>query len=875
MDWSKVSPNDNLVMDIGVSEGNDTAYYLAKGFDVIGVEADPKSCENVVKRFAREVQDGKLCVLNFAASERSGDKLKIFVHNVHQGISGQSKRAEVPDNYSEYDVRTIDWLTLIAQKGLPRYVKIDIEGAEAPFLRGMLESRAFPEFISVECHKFEPIALLKRMGYRRFKLVDQKPYQIGRDYKLPESQKEGVPLKDFVFAHSSGPFGRDVFDTDVWIDADAIEAEWTAISGCGTTWHDCHAWMPKKLDLDVSVLNSIAQKPTGCFRIISAHGTCVAASASDGAARAAPLESFSSAQLVPLYGWTFETHPNMLLIAAEQPASALVIGGEKFPHAAAWLKLEARDGGFFHLRHLRTGRYLCAHPAKEGLPSPVEINRVEAREWEIFRLEAVEPQPIFPLSREVIELLKEDKDVSWSVDAIKAVLLSLADQLGPDLASLDVAKIPPEQIAALGDWLVESPEAIRRLASLYPGDPWAVHALPRLVDWIGRTQQEREKCPRIERVTADFDPVAERDMAINPRSLPFALNADMRGKVEPSKEICLIATVRNEGLYLLEWLAWHRCLGIKDFFVYSNDNTDGSDALLFALARAGLITWLENSDHGAAPPQFKAYGHALSVVPQILNYRWAAIIDADEFIMLDFDKYDGIMAFMNSQNRQGVDAIGLNWLFFGANGHQAWSDDLTIRRFKSREPCANNHVKVILRPNKFLYSTCHYPIAFRHAKYGFFNERGTPHIYLKSGRPALSDKPSAENAWINHYYCRSAREFIWKKARGYGDQRNDYAGLFAPLQREQGRFEGEFRYGLQFVRETNYINDARALRRAPMVDWEIANMLSDPAIKLAHTAVIESATEGMKRAINAFRDLPAEIVRDDLKQIWLSAAGAD
>ncbi len=133
MDWSKLTPNDKLIMDIGVSEGNDTAYYLAKGFDVIGVEADPKSCEKVEKRFAREVQDGKLRVLNFAASERLGDKLKIFVHNVHQGISGQTKRADVPDNYREYDVPTSDWITLIAQKGLPHYVKIDIEGAKASF----------------------------------------------------------------------------------------------------------------------------------------------------------------------------------------------------------------------------------------------------------------------------------------------------------------------------------------------------------------------------------------------------------------------------------------------------------------------------------------------------------------------------------------------------------------------------------------------------------------------------------------------------------------------------------------------------------------------------------------------------------------------
>ena len=109
MDWSKLTPNDKLIMDIGVSEGNDTAYYLAKGFDVIAVEADPKSCEKLQKRFSQMSRSESYEFLNFAASERLGDRLKIFVHNVHQGLSGKAKRAEVPDDYTEYDVPTIDW----------------------------------------------------------------------------------------------------------------------------------------------------------------------------------------------------------------------------------------------------------------------------------------------------------------------------------------------------------------------------------------------------------------------------------------------------------------------------------------------------------------------------------------------------------------------------------------------------------------------------------------------------------------------------------------------------------------------------------------------------------------------------------------------
>ena len=52
-------------------------------------------------------------------------------------------------------------------------------------------------------------------------------------------------------------------------------------------------------------------------------------------------------------------------------------------------------------------------------------------------------------------------------------------------------------------------------------------------------------------------------------------------------KILSASTVRNEGPYLLEWIAWHQVLGVTDFLVYSNDCDDGSDLLLNRLAEHG------------------------------------------------------------------------------------------------------------------------------------------------------------------------------------------------------------------------------------------------------------------------------------------------
>ena len=234
--------SQGLVIDLGVSEGNDTAYYLSKGFRVIAVEADPATCDNLRQRFRSEIDVGNLMLLNFAASNSFGELLDIFVHKDHQAVSGIAKRAELSDNYILHRVMTIDWLTLVAQAGIPRYLKVDIEGNEGPFLQGMLGSPTLPEFVSVECYTFEPIAMLQQLGYRRFKFVDQNP---PGGFVLPARQIEGLQISSANFAHASGPFGLDVFHDGDWLNADGVRPAWEATAAqLGQTWFDCHAWQP-------------------------------------------------------------------------------------------------------------------------------------------------------------------------------------------------------------------------------------------------------------------------------------------------------------------------------------------------------------------------------------------------------------------------------------------------------------------------------------------------------------------------------------------------------------------------------------------------------------------------------------------------------
>ena len=53
----------------------------------------------------------------------------------------------------------------------------------------------------------------------------------------------------------------------------------------------------------------------------------------------------------------------------------------------------------------------------------------------------------------------------------------------------------------------------------------------------------------------------------------------------------LITCQRNEGPFLIEWLAYHKAIGFKRIVVGANDCTDGSHEMLTRLAELGEVEY--------------------------------------------------------------------------------------------------------------------------------------------------------------------------------------------------------------------------------------------------------------------------------------------
>ncbi len=232
--------NDELIIDIGVSEGNDTDFYIKKGFKVVGIEADKYEFERLMSRFNSQIDDLQCLLINKAAAYESGQTVQFLVSSLSQG---HSRVVSDPANSQGEltEIETINWPDIIRLKGIPYYCKVDIEGQEGPFLRSITKEIA-PKFISVECHIFEPIQRLIEIGYREFKFLHQNAHNA---FTAPNPPLEGNYLPGHVFSHASGYFGEEL--SGRWLNIKEVVTAFSAVDTARALgalphlWFDCHA----------------------------------------------------------------------------------------------------------------------------------------------------------------------------------------------------------------------------------------------------------------------------------------------------------------------------------------------------------------------------------------------------------------------------------------------------------------------------------------------------------------------------------------------------------------------------------------------------------------------------------------------------------
>lgn len=202
-----------LIIDLGMNNGDDTSYYLAKGYDVVAVEANPRLGEAARARFAEEIASDRLCLVESAIWRESG-RVKFFINDDNDhwssldiGWAGRDQSA-----CREVDVESITLHQLFERVGVPFYLKIDVEGVDHIVLEQLASEPVKPAYVSVEDCRFgfDYIETLAGAGYDGFKLLDQSTVPALRDDALGYTFPAGA----------SGPFGDDV--PGLWLSKDEM-----------------------------------------------------------------------------------------------------------------------------------------------------------------------------------------------------------------------------------------------------------------------------------------------------------------------------------------------------------------------------------------------------------------------------------------------------------------------------------------------------------------------------------------------------------------------------------------------------------------------------------------------------------------------------
>ena len=143
-----------------------------------------------------------------------------------------------------------------------------------------------------------------------------------------------------------------------------------------------------------------------------------------------------------------------------------------------------------------------------------------------------------------------------------------------------------------------------------------------------------------------------------------------------------ILTVKNEAAFVLDWLAHHRACGFTNFLVFSNDCSDGTDAMLDRLAAMGGLTHVRNDASPPEGPQWAAL-KAADRHPLTRAADWILVCDIDEYVNIHVGRRtlpDLVAALPQAT------AIPLTWRMFGNGGVIGYVDQPVPRQFTRSAP---------------------------------------------------------------------------------------------------------------------------------------------------------------------------------------------
>ncbi|MFA5539255.1 MAG: glycosyltransferase family 2 protein [Gemmobacter sp.] len=330
-----------------------------------------------------------------------------------------------------------------------------------------------------------------------------------------------------------------------------------------------------------------------------------------------------------------------------------------------------------------------------------------------------------------------------------------------------------------------------------------------------------------------------------------ALLRDLARRTSPHGRITAVSMMKDEGPFLLEWIAHHLAVGFTDIVVYTNDCTDGTDTMLMRLEALGLAHHRVNAIPPGLRPQPSALNHAQEE-PLIGSSDWVLVFDADEFLSIRHG--DGTLdGLISAAEAEGANGIVITWRIFGSGGVHRWSRDPVTEQYLMAAPVDWNKgwgVKTLFKfdPEYWKLGIHRPKMKNKWLETGFpdtvkwLNGSGRPmEDYFKfRGWRSITRTVGYDWVQMNHYAVKSIDSYAMRKFRGNVNFKKD-------------KYNADY-WALQ---DRNEVRDDTMLRYSAGRKRIFDALLADPELNRLHFAAVERAEARLAefRATEAYAEL--------------------
>lgn len=314
-------------------------------------------------------------------------------------------------------------------------------------------------------------------------------------------------------------------------------------------------------------------------------------------------------------------------------------------------------------------------------------------------------------------------------------------------------------------------------------------------------------------------------------TVPFSL----KRHVSPHGQVTAVSMMKDEGPYVIEWVAHHLAIGFTDLIVYTNDCSDGTDDMLIRLEELGLAHHRRNVIPEGIRPQPSALNYAQDD-PLVGLSDWVLVFDADEFVSIKYG--DGTLdQLIAAAKDQGANGIVITWRIFGSGGVVEWSRAPVSEQYLLAAPPEWNKgwgVKTLFTfdPEYWKLGIHRPKMKTRHIKTEFPDQvkwlngsgREMEDYFKFRGWRSITRTVGYDWVQLNHYAVKSVDSYAIRKLRGNVNNKKD-------------KYNSDY-WSLQ---DRNEVRDETMLRYKARRDAIIAELLTDPVLARLHHAAVARA----------------------------------